>query len=254
MTESILELAQELTEISRLVDNDDVSTTLSRFVSRVVQTVPDCEEAAITVRANGLSEIVARHHKLADAVSEPSRAALGAELVTESGLMHETLVYGEPRRIPDLAADHRFPSFAASAINAGYRSCLFLPLASAGSDAAAFSLFSAKPDAFGETSYDLVLLFTLNAGVAFDNVKLYDDSNKLVAQLRTALGTRTVIGQAQGILMHRYDLAPDVAFEVLKRCSQDGNVKLRALSLELVDAQSQGSLDKTLANYGLLPR
>lgn len=254
MIEEILELAQELTEISRLVENDDVGTTLSRFVRRVVQTVPDCEEAAITVRADGQSEIVARHHKVADAVAEPSRAALGAELVTDSGLMHETLEYGEPRRIPDLAADHRFPSFAASAINAGYRSCLFLPLPSAGRDAAAFSLFSAKPDAFGETSYDLVLLFTLHAGVAFDNVKLYGDSSKLLTQLRAALETRTVIAQAQGILMHRYELASDVAFEVLKRCSQDANVRLRSVSLELVEAQGQGTLDKALATYGLLPR
>ncbi|WP_328997725.1 GAF and ANTAR domain-containing protein [Kribbella sp. NBC_00709] len=248
--EGILELAQELAEIGRLVDDDDVSTTLSRFVRRMVQTVPDCDEAALTVLADGQPEIVARHHKTADPGSEPARSALDAELTTKSGPVYDTLTYAEPRRIADLAVDYRWPQFAAAGINAGYRSCVFLPLP-AGDDVATFSLFSAKPSAFGGTSYDIALLFALHAGVAFDNVKLYDDSTKLLAHLRTALGTRTVIGQAQGILMHRYGLTADTAFTVLKRGSQDGNLKLRALALELVEAQTSGSLSQTLAKRGL---
>jgi GAF domain-containing protein len=251
MGEGILELAQELAEIGRLVENDDVSTTLARFVRRMVQTVPDCDEAALTVLAGGQPEIVARHHSIVDPISEPARAALDTQLTNASGPLYDTLAYGEPRRIGDLAVDHRWPQFAAAGINAGYRSCLFLPLPAAEGDLAAFSLFSAKPKAFGGTSYDVVLLLVLHAGVAFDNVKLYDDSSKLVAHLQAALGTRTVIGQAQGILMHRYDLAADTAFAVLKRGSQDGNIKLRALALELVEAQTQGTLKQTLAKHGL---
>jgi hypothetical protein len=251
MVEGILELAQELAEIGRLVEDDDVSTTLSRFVRRVVQTVPECDEAAITVLTGGQPEIVARHHKIADPLSEPARAVFDAQLTTQGGPLHDTLTYGEPRRADDLAVDHRWPQFAAAGINAGYRSCLFLPLPAAGRDVAAFNLFSAKPDAFGGTSYDVVLLFALHAGVAFDNVTLYHDSTRLVFHLQAALDTRTVIAQAQGILMHRYDLAADTAFTVLKRCSQDGNVKLRTLALEFVEAQAKGTLTQTLANHGL---
>ncbi|MEV5967043.1 ANTAR domain-containing protein [Kribbella sp. NPDC051952] len=252
MEQQILELAQELAEIGRLVDDDDVVTILNRFVSRVVLSVPECEEAAITVLTSGTPDILARHHKTADAVAEPSRAALAAHLSATDGPLHETLLYAEPRHIGDLAADHRYPEFAAAAINAGYRSCLLLPLPSAGtSAAAAFSLFSVKPDAFSSTSYDIVLLFALNAGVAFDNVTLYDNSTKLIEQLQAALHTRTIIGQAQGILMHRYEITSDIAFEVLKRASQDTNVKLRAVSLQLVEAQNAGNLSDTLHTYGL---
>jgi len=250
MGEGILELAQELAEVSRLVDDDDVATTLGRYVSRVVLTVPDCEEAAITVLAGGAAEIVARYHKTSDPVAEPVRAVLAEQLI-KAGPLHDALMYAEPRRIGDLAADNRWPEFAAAAINAGYRSCLFLPLPAEGQTAAAFSLFSAKPDAFGSTSYDIVLLFALHAGVAFDNVQLFNDSRTLVEQLRSALVTRAVIGQAQGILMHRYGVPADVAFEVLKRGSQDVNVKLRQLSLELVEAQNLGKLNDTLRKYGL---
>ncbi|HET6740920.1 MAG TPA: GAF and ANTAR domain-containing protein [Kribbella sp.] len=251
MSDEILELAQELSEISRLVADDDVTSTLSRFVTRVVQTVADCDEASVAVLTNGEPEIVARHHRIAEAVAEPARATLGAQLVASASPLRDTLQYGEPHRIGDLAADFRWDDFAAAAINAGYRSCVFLPLPTRGSSAAAFSLFSIKPDAFGSTSYDVVLLFALNAGVAFDNVQLYDDSAKLVEQLHIALGTRAAIGQAQGILMHRYGLTSDIAFKVLTRCSQNSNVKLRALSLEFIDAQNHGTLDDQLRKYGL---
>ncbi|WP_202865918.1 GAF and ANTAR domain-containing protein [Kribbella turkmenica] len=251
MGEGILELAQELAEVSRLVEDDDVATTLGRFVSRVVNTVPDCEEASITVLLRGEAEIVARYHKTADAQAEPVRATLAEQLVAPGGPLHDALTYGEPRRVADLASDQRWPEFDAAAINAGYRSCLFLPLPGVSEAPAAFSLFSAKQDAFDSTSYDLVLLFALHAGVAFDNVQLFNDSRSLIEQLRTALATRTVIGQAQGVLMHRYGITTSVAFDVLKRASQDSNVKLRQLSEEFVEAQNQGRLSEALRRYGL---
>jgi AmiR/NasT family two-component response regulator len=43
-----------------------------------------------------------------------------------------------------------------------------------------------------------------------------------------------VIGQATGILMERFDLAPDRAFAVLSRLSSQRNVKLRQLAEEIV--------------------
>jgi hypothetical protein len=251
MGEGILELAQELAEVSRLVEDDDVATTLGRFVSRVVNTVPDCEEASITVLVGDQAEIVARYHQTADDVAEPARAPLAAQMVMPDGPLYDTLTYAEPHRIGDLASDHRWPEFAATAINAGYRSALLLPLPAVTGSAAAFSLFSAKVDAFGSTSYDLVLLFAMHAGVAFDNVQLFNDSRSLVEQLRTALTTRTVIGQAQGVLMHRYGITSSVAFDVLKRASQDTNVKLRELSNDLVNAQNEGRLSAGLRKYGL---
>ena len=251
MAEGILELAQELAEVSRLVEDDDVATTLGRFVSRVVLTVPDCEEASISVLVADQAEIVARYHRTTDGTAEPTRAALADRLIAPDSPLYDAMTYGEPHRIGDLASDHRWPEFAASAINAGYRSCIFLPLPALTGSAAAFSLFSATPDAFGSTSYDVVLLFALHAGVAFDNVQLFNDSRMLIEQLRTALTTRTAIGQAQGLLMHRYGIAADVAFEVLKRCSMDGNVKLRELSVELVEAQNSGDLTAALRKYDL---
>ena len=52
-----------------------------------------------------------------------------------------------------------------------------------------------------------------------------------------AVDARRLVGQAMGILMERYDLDSDRAFEVLKRYSQDNNRKLRDVALELIDTR-----------------
>jgi len=45
---------------------------------------------------------------------------------------------------------------------------------------------------------------------------------------------RAIIEQVKGVLMCVYDIDADVAFEVLRRHSQDSNVKLRKLALRLM--------------------
>jgi AmiR/NasT family two-component response regulator len=54
-----------------------------------------------------------------------------------------------------------------------------------------------------------------------------------VAGLEAALLTRDLIGQAKGILMERYRITEDEAFERLRTASQHKNRKLRDLAEEL---------------------
>ena len=61
------------------------------------------------------------------------------------------------------------------------------------------------------------------------------DATLTAEGLRKAVDTRTVIGQAQGILMERYSISPQQAFAVLLRYSQDYNVKLYDLARRLVE-------------------
>jgi response regulator NasT len=53
--------------------------------------------------------------------------------------------------------------------------------------------------------------------------------------LARGLASRSVIGQAQGILMERFSLDADRAFQVLRRYSQDGNVKLVDVARRVID-------------------
>ncbi|MBB5835816.1 ANTAR domain-containing protein [Kribbella italica] len=242
-------MAQELAEVGRLVDGDDVAAVLERFGRRVVATVADCSEAVIVVNSADGPEAVARTGS--DEQDEATESALLAAMLEVAGPVSQVLTYAEPHRIRDTMTDPRWPRFSQAALAAGYRSTVWLPLPTSNDLGAAIGLFSAKPNAFDALSYDLVLLFTLHAGVAFDNVQLFTDSRSLIEQLQTALGTRTVIGQAQGIVMRRYGVSADIAQVILARGSQNSNTKLRIVAGDLVKAQEQGSLVTALRRYGL---
>jgi AmiR/NasT family two-component response regulator len=57
-----------------------------------------------------------------------------------------------------------------------------------------------------------------------------------IAQLRVALEHRTVIGEAIGIIMERFGLNAEAAWEVLSRLSQERNRKVYAIAQELIGA------------------
>ena len=57
------------------------------------------------------------------------------------------------------------------------------------------------------------------------------------AGLRQAIDARHLIGQAQGILMERFDLTADQSFAVLRRYSQENNVKLRSVAAEIIETR-----------------
>lgn len=237
MRDDILTVASDLAEITRLVADDDFGTTMAKFVDRIVRTIPGCDDALITVRsATGVETV-------------HSSSSLGFDPLTPGPIV-EAVTFREPRQLGDAVADQRWPSFSTKLVNAGYRSCLTIPLSTQGDDSAVLTLLSHQPDQFGESSYDVVLLLTLHAGVAFDNTSLYNDSRELVGQLRTALRTRSLVGRAQGLLMRHFGDDSDKAFERLKRASQNRNVKLRDVAEQLVSAHENGDFDRMAADIG----
>lgn len=61
-----------------------------------------------------------------------------------------------------------------------------------------------------------------------------DAARQEADNLRVALDSRHTIGLAQGLLMARYGLTTSQSFALLRRYSQDGNVKLRRLADDVV--------------------
>lgn len=234
----MITIARELAEITRLVEEDDFGATLDRFVARIVHTIPGCDRAILTVRSNGTVETVAGGNDLGFDPIAP-------------GPVVEAVTFGEPRRLDDVAGDQRWPTFAAQVANAGFRSCVALPMSTRGDDTAVLSLFSRTPDQFADTAYDVVLLLTLHAGAVFDNASLFHDCGQLVAQLRTALRTRSLVGRAQGLLMRHFDYDSDEAFTALRHASQNSNTKLRDLAGLLVTAHEQGEFDTAVEKLAL---
>ena len=89
-----------------------------------------------------------------------------------------------------------------------------------------------SPSAFTATSETVGLALAAHIAVALAGELDLQHANQ-------AITDRTVIGQAQGILMERYDLDPAQAFRALVRMSQDDNVKLHLVAGRIV-AQRRG--------------
>jgi GAF domain-containing protein len=235
---SVRTLASELTEMGRLVEDEDHEAVGLRFTDLLVRAVPGCDLAFLAVDRAGEVDVTATtHHPPLDLA------------VDEGDPVREVLRYREPRRLGDTAQDHRWPLFAARLAVHGHRSCLVLPLPTRNSPTAAVVLLSREPHRFNDHSYDVVLLVALHAGVALDNVQVLHHSRQLVGHLTAALGTRHTIGLAQGLLMRHFDHDTDQSFTLLRQASQQANRKLRDIAHDLVAAHERGEFEEALARH-----
>ena len=102
-----------------------------------------------------------------------------------------------------------------------------------GEKVGALNLFSDTADAFTTTSVDQAAVLASFASVAVMTVRAQNDS----ANLERALGTSREIGKAVGLLMAAHKVDDDEAFELLRKTSQDLNIKLATLAEEVVQGQ-----------------
>lgn len=132
----------------------------------------------------------------------------------------------------DLATDARWPNWAPQASHLGITSVMAAELnaADTGQRLGALNLYWTEPAIFTADDLAYANIFAVHAAVALA-ASLHD------AQMNTALDARKLIGQAQGILMERHNLTVDQSFEVLRRYSQNRNLKLRAVAQQLVDTR-----------------
>jgi hypothetical protein len=103
----------------------------------------------------------------------------------------------------------------------------------------ALNFWSRSPDGLDADDRDLALVLAAHAATAVAAVQGRTAAELRETQLLEALESRDVIGQAKGVLMERRGLSADEAFDVLRRTSQDLNVKLREVALTLVTRRGE---------------
>jgi AmiR/NasT family two-component response regulator len=105
-------------------------------------------------------------------------------------------------------------------------------------------LYSARPRAFTTSGLAVARRVAKHAGLTLRQVDR-------ALNLEEALETRALIGQAQGILMERYQLTGDQAMSFLRRTSQQTHIKVRDLADSVVTGR--GSVLDTIAPLGRQP-
>lgn len=140
---------------------------------------------------------------------------------------------GEPfQRIDDMTQEQRWPRYAKVAAAEGVRSQMAVELYADERSIGGLNLYSRHSRAFDEDTRHTAWLFATHAALAMGRTRQ-------AQQLNEALVTRKLIGQAIGILMHRFELDEDRAFEFLVRVSRNSNKKLRDVASEINDEQNQ---------------
>jgi GAF domain-containing protein len=133
--------------------------------------------------------------------------------------------------ITDTLADPRWPTWGKRvARELGIRSVLSVRLTTPSSQIGALNLYSGAHDAFDQDDDAVAHILARHASVALA-------ATRTEANLWQAIDARKLIGQAQGILMERFDLDADQAFGLLRRYSQDKNVKLREVAVRLIETR-----------------
>ena len=132
--------------------------------------------------------------------------------------------------IHDTVGELRWPEWALRAAELGVRTVLHLPLRVGDETVGVLSAYHDCPDAFSTDDEAIAHILARHASVAVANARR-------VQNLGAAMDARKVVGQAMGILMERFDLDSDRAFGVLRRYSQDYNLKLRDVAERLIETR-----------------
>lgn len=215
------ELAVRLSEVARaLQQRGTAQETLDGIVHTAVQTIPGARHAGV------MTVVGKREVRTVSATDDLPHAVDQVQYDTGQGPCLAALYLNRTVSVPDLAAEARWPLFAARARVLGVGSMLSFQLFVTGDDLGALNLYSPEPHSFDEESLHVGVLFASHAAVALADAQQRD-------RLVQAIHTRDLIGQAKGILMERHKLTADQAFAVLVRVSQQTNRKLRDLAEQL---------------------
>lgn len=229
------EVAIAFAEIARTLFSDlTVEGTLQQIVDFAVATVEGCDTAGISLLKG--TEVTTPVWSDAIALEVDTVQYETGEGPCLDAITNEATVYAE-----DLTEDPRWPSFGPRAVTLGMRSLLSCPLSASGT-LGALNLYARLPRAYGAIDRTRALIFGVHAGIALGVAAALEDaaislSSEIhrVENLRAALTSRDVIGQAQGILIERERITADQAFGVLRRTSQHLNIKLREVAQYVVD-------------------
>jgi GAF domain-containing protein len=199
----------------------DTQHTLDRALSIATQLVPGCDFAGVSiVHADQTIDTPAQTDAL---VTDLDRL----QYAVGQGPCLDAIRVAETVSSPDLAREQRWPRWAPRVAELGISSMLCVRLYTSLDTLGALNLLSRSRDAFDQD--DVTTASHLAAHLA---VALADSQH--AAELHSGALNRTVIGQAEGILMERFSLGPGDAFAVLSRVAQEQGAQLHLVAAELV--------------------
>ena len=201
-----------------VADNPEVQKALQSVVD-LAMTCCNCTGASVTlVRADGGAETTATSDALVEEADD-------LQYAFDEGPCLRAAEQGGAYLITNAADDARWPKWAVAEL--GLHSVLSIHLFTDHRVLGALNLYYESIVDFSDDEVEVAKVVAAHASVALAKLRSERD-------LWRAIDSRHLIGQAQGILMERFKISPEKSFSVLRRYSQQHNMKLHEVAGSLV--------------------
>ena len=207
----------------------DRAATLAEIVCQAGRCLPEFEHVSVTrIHSDGTLETLVAGTDLArsfDAAQSSARQGPCVEATDDDLVL-----------VRDARHEQRWPAYISQATKLGLLSQIGVRLRSDSHGVICLNLHSTTHSDIDAGSVGVAEHFGIHAGLALGHVLKTE-------QLSTAIGTRTVIGTAVGIMMERYGMTQAAAFNFLLRQASTENRKVRVIASEVVGTVEDAALD-----------
>ena len=217
-----------------LLSEQTVSALLDKIVEVAVVTIDDVAAASISIATKdspGYQTVSASH--------DSARSLDHLQYSTDDGPCVEAIKAAQEVTL-SLPAE-RWASFSAAATAAGFMAVWSLPLVIENWPGGSLNLYHSAAGTWDGEDARAARLVADQSVAVLASARELARSEHINLTLRQALETRTVIGQAQGVLMARQAIGPEEAFDILRKASQRTNRKLRDIAAEIVSSVRTGT-------------
>ena len=222
-------LNARLAQAARAMQGEvDTQHTLERAVGIATQIVPGCDFAGVSiVHRNRPIDTPAQTDEIVERVDQ-------LQYEVQQGPCLDAIWDHETVHSPDLSREERWPDWAPKVAEMGISSMLCLQLYTSEDTLGALNLLSRSVDAYGEQ--DIITASYLAA-----HVSVAVAGSQHASDLHSAALDRTVIGRAEGILMERFHLNANQAFNLLVHIAQDSGTRVHQVAAQVVQTGSGAS-------------
>jgi GAF domain-containing protein len=232
-------LARQFSGLTRaLLDVTTVAEALQHVIDAAVEFMPGVDLASVTLRSpNGTFHTPVDTDPLAVELDQLQYETGEGPCVDSARPTGPASAYSG-----NLASGSPWPRFGPGAASRGVAAVLstaLLPDAQLPQLSGALNLYSRQRGSFSTADRDTALLLATHASLALATTRAVTAGDLRAQHMKKALDSRDIIGQAKGVLMQRRGITADEAFDILRRASQELNVKLADLATTLTSRHTE---------------
>jgi transcriptional regulator with GAF, ATPase, and Fis domain len=216
-----MDVARMLADMALELEQDGNSATMLERASQYARLVLNADDAGV-MRVRSRTDV-----ETPAATTDRVDKAHQLQAAFDEGPCLDAITGRATYLTDDVLSDRRWMRWGPAAAELGIHSAIGVRLATRERGYGSLNIYADRPSAFTQADAEVAELLAAHATAAFAVAERAEG-------LATALETRTTIGQAQGILMQKFDIDADAAFQFRRRISQHENKRLLAVAEAIV--------------------